>query len=273
MSLDTGTQFDETAVTTATEFAAQDQVLPNSPVLSADVNTIAERVYRRTRGMYEGGPFPSGMVITQSTVNGTGVTSTGNGSGAGVMGNGGSSGGIGVGGAGNGSAAGGSFLGGATGVGVIAQGGGGNAAGVRAIGDGSGPAVDCQTGGVQFNGTQPAKTADPGSNTAHGTSISKVWGYVTTDGAGASTIQDGLNVASVTLNVAYIRINFARAFANALYAATAGEDSGGAFTVNPRMSTSTTTYVEFIVKNATTGATIDPTANAIGITFNIMGRH
>jgi hypothetical protein len=47
MSLDPGTQFDETALTAA-EFDPQDKVLPNSPVESNDVNAIASRALRRT---------------------------------------------------------------------------------------------------------------------------------------------------------------------------------------------------------------------------------
>lgn len=46
MSLDPGTQFDETSLTAA-EFNAQDKVLPNSPIASNDVNAIASRALRR----------------------------------------------------------------------------------------------------------------------------------------------------------------------------------------------------------------------------------
>lgn len=46
MSLDPGTQFDETSLTSA-EFDPQDKVLPNSPVESNDVNAIASRALRR----------------------------------------------------------------------------------------------------------------------------------------------------------------------------------------------------------------------------------
>ena len=46
MSLDPGTQFDETSLTSA-EFDPQDKVLPNSPVESNDVNAICSRALRR----------------------------------------------------------------------------------------------------------------------------------------------------------------------------------------------------------------------------------
>jgi len=52
MSLDPGNQFNE-AGTSAADFDPQNQVLANSPVLSADVNVIAERVYRRTKYLYD----------------------------------------------------------------------------------------------------------------------------------------------------------------------------------------------------------------------------
>lgn len=48
MSLNPAQQFNE-AGTSAADFDPQDKVLPNSPILSADVNTIAERALRRTR--------------------------------------------------------------------------------------------------------------------------------------------------------------------------------------------------------------------------------
>jgi hypothetical protein len=69
MSLDTGNQFNE-AGTSAADFDPQDQVLPNSPVLSADVNTVVERAIRRTRYLTEtkfdktGGTINGAVTIT-----------------------------------------------------------------------------------------------------------------------------------------------------------------------------------------------------------------
>lgn len=52
MSLSTTTDINETGVSSA-DFAAQKIVQANSAILSADVNTIAERAFRRTRYLYE----------------------------------------------------------------------------------------------------------------------------------------------------------------------------------------------------------------------------
>jgi hypothetical protein len=229
MSLSTITDFDETGVS-ATDFDAQKIVQANSSVLSADVNTLLERALRRTRFLYNGGPFPTGITITQSTVNGNALTATGNGTGAGVRGTGGASSGaglVGIGGAtngpgvtgeGTGTGRGGSFLGGATGPGLLGVGGGGNSPGVQGQAAGTGPAFEALTGGFKYSGTQPAVTADPGTNTTHATGACKAWALITTDGAGNVSAVDGLNIASVAISSATLTVALVNGFAGTAYA-------------------------------------------------------
>jgi hypothetical protein len=256
MSLNPASQFDETLVTTATEFAAQDEVLANSPILSADLNTIAERAFRRTRGLYNGGPYPLGMIVTQSTANGNGATITANGTGRGVeVTGGGSSGtggwflggntnGIGVEATGDGTGSGAVIQGGATGIGLEVSAGGGNTNGIEAYATGTGFALACEAGGVQFNGTQPAKTADPGGNAAHATNQVKAWAHITTDGAGNATIEDGYNIATAVPAAGDgVDLTFARAMANALYAVTVTNLDGTALFGVANYALSSTTSV------------------------------
>lgn len=203
---------------------------PNSAVLSNDVEAGEQALANRTRFLYNGGPFPKGMTITQSVANGNGVTATANGTGDGVVGTGGASSGaggsftggatdgIGVEGFGTGSGRGGAFQGGLSGAGVIAQGGGSNAPGVQAQADGTGPAVECLTGGVKFSGGQPAITDNPGTNTIHATGACKAWALITTDGAGNVTVVDGLNIASASILGTVLTVNMVNGFASAAYA-------------------------------------------------------
>jgi hypothetical protein len=232
MSLSTITDFNE-AGTSAADMAAQKIVQANSAILSADVNTLLEKALRRTRFLYNGGPYPTGITITQSTANGHGVTATGNGtgegvtatggasSGTGVSGTGGATNGIGVEGQGTGTGAGGGFIGGTSGPGVIAQ-GGTNQPGIKSSGNGTGVALDCLAGGVKFSGTDPVVNADPGASTSHGASVCKAWALITTDGAGAVTVLDGLNIntGSVAIAGGAMTVPFVRAFANTVYCVT-----------------------------------------------------
>jgi hypothetical protein len=241
MSLSATTDFNE-ATPVVADFDAQKIVQANSEVLSADLNTIAERALRRTRYLYNGGPYPLGVTITQSTANTAAVTATGNGTAAGVNGTGGATSGrggdftgggpngTGVNGQGTGNGRGGTFSGGtgATGAGVLGQGGtGSNAPGVQASGDGTAPDVECLAGGVKFSGAAPVATADPGANTIHGISAAKAWGLIVTDGAGNVVASDGYNVASVALESGgtVVAITLARAFGGVNYAATFGDET------------------------------------------------
>lgn len=292
MSLNTSSQFDETSVTTATEFGAQDEVLANSPVLSADVNTIAERVIRRTRGLYNGGPYPTGITVTQSTTDGNGVTATANGTGDGVVGTGGGTSGaggsftggapngIGVEGIGSGTGRGGGFLGGATSAGIIAQGGGGNAPGVQAQADGSGPAVECLVGGVKYSGAQPAVNADPGTNTTHATGAIKAWALITTNGSGNVTVIDGMNIdtANVTIVSNTLTIPLVNGFVGTAYAVfpSSGNTpvSSESMVYEWNRSISTGTNVVLYGRRITAGAVtnIDFTTTVNTILVHVMGR-
>jgi urease beta subunit len=84
--------------------------------------------------------------------------------------------------------------------------------------------IELANGNVQFLGTQPTSTADPGANNmACGTNMVKAWGTVRFTG-GAATILDGYNIASVAIEASggNAAVVFARDMANANYAVTYG---------------------------------------------------
>ncbi len=87
--------------------------------------------------------------------------------------------------------------------------------------------------GVALNGTQPAKNADPGANNlAFGANQSKAWGKVTTTNTATSTLDDGINTASVTNTLSTIGIvTFARPMANANYSITMQSHHNDAYAV------------------------------------------
>ncbi len=128
------------------------------------------------------------------------------------------------------------------------------------------------SGSRSFTGTQPAMTADPGANTIHGTNVPKMWAYVTTNGSGGSTVQDGFNIASAGLTGAVIRFTFARAMANANYAVSIAADGPGAcFGV---VSSKNALYVDVSVYNANApGAVLNPTSNILRVDVVVHGRH
>lgn len=123
---------------------------------------------------------------------------------------------------------------------------------------------------VLFSGTPPASNVDPGANRAHATSLIRCSGTITTDGIGGSTVDEGLNIASVAVGSA-IRITFARAFANNDYTVVATSGNGGDEFCIVSRSTSTTTFVDVLMRSVSTGA-INPSSTACTFYVQITGR-
>lgn len=259
--------------------------LPNSDVESGDVQDPIERLGCSDQYILDGGPFPKGITVTQSTLNARAIIATGNGTGSAVYattGSGGgyavqalpalASGGQGLFASGDGAGVPVTAISGANAAAIYAQAGGGNKPGIRAFGNGTGAAVSCESGGVAFIGTEPTATADPGANTAWAASQGKAWVNLSTDGAGAITAHDALNVSSVAILAGKIVVTFARGFATIHYAVTHmgfdglarfyAVDSGG-------MATGTCTI---IVKDSA-GSGIDPAAAAVKVMLTFHGRH
>jgi len=229
MALDT-TPLTETSAFTANIYPPQ----ANSGIASNDVAAGEQALANRTRYLYNGGPFPTGITVTQSTTDGNAITAEADGSGRGIQATGGDASGtggwflggetngIGIEATGDGTGSGAVITGGSTGVGLEVSAGGGNTNGIEAFATGTGFALSCEVGGVQFNGTQPTATADPGANAAHGTNQVKAFAHITTTGLGSTAgdiaLVDGYNVASATFAVGNgVILTFARAFANANY--------------------------------------------------------
>lgn len=124
---------------------------------------------------------------------------------------------------------------------------------------------------VLFAGTPPASNVDPGANRAHATSLVRCSGTITTDGAGGSSVDEGLNIASVSVGSSAIRVTFARAFANNDYTIVATSGNGGdEFCVVSR-GTSTTTFVDVLMRSVSTGA-INPSTTACTFYVHATGR-
>lgn len=127
---------------------------------------------------------------------------------------------------------------------------------------------------LPMSATQPVPTADPGANTLHSTNVEKAWANITTDGAGGYTINDGFNIASCTLNAAYVEVTWARAFANANYAATVTVFSAGATFYVACLTLQTSASVKVAIASILAAvADIDPTATAIRFAIRASGRH
>jgi hypothetical protein len=233
-----------------------------------------------------------GAALTQTTPNTGALTATANGSGTGIAGVGGNGSGLGggfQGGAPNGqglycagqgsgvglqviggsSAVGATITGGTTGATIT--GGAGNNIGLIAAATGTAVAIQCDVGGIHFNGSQPAKTADPGANRAHATNQAKAWGHITTDGLAGITLDDGYNTATVNFSGIYIVVTFARAFANATYEFSFCAIGATPYSFQPTAGGLVTTTMTFAVFNAT-GGSVDPSATPIKFSYSCHGR-
>jgi hypothetical protein len=139
----------------------------------------------------------------------------------------------------------------------------------------SGAAVELNST-VLLGATQPAKNADPGANNRlYSTNTLKAWGKISTDGAGSYTIDDGYNIASVTVNAAYVEITWARAFANADYAPCVTASIPfvpNAVLPNVSFPNQTTTKTRVYFYDVIGAAALAPTTNIVQFSINVPGR-
>jgi len=227
----------------------------------------------------------------------SGVYGTSNGAGTGLQGQGGPT-GVGVYGQGGAtSGRGGDFLGGGTSsAGIRATGGGPNGPGVEAVAVGSGVAVEatgamhtndsvyadvvCQAGTTSTNimrGTYSefaGVITHPASNASikhHVRPINTVraWASITTDGAGAITLEDGAGISAVAIAGNNITVTFVDAFANTKYACLVSGYDGSVGTGTPK-------FAVYLPNNTTTVATVqigsNPATTIINLYFQAIGR-
>lgn len=229
----------------------------------------------------------AGGVFTGTAGNASGLTAAAHGTGAGVIGTGGSSSGIG-----------GVFTGGATnGTGIQATGVGngrgglfGNAVGstaaaLEATSNSTAPAAsfDNPSGGVslqvgsghvKFVGGSPISSTGF-TNTLTPANVVKAWGYFTVN-AGAITLQDGFNIASVAITSAVsVTVTLATAMANALFAVTATPQAGGSgIPIGAHVNSKTTTTLVLGAHKETGGsgqAAFQTATDSYGISFTVIG--
>lgn len=222
-----------------------------------------------------------GTTASTTVANGTALTATGNGTGTAIAATGGAptsgNGGIGVLGTGGQPSAG----GGNGGTGVRGVGGAPDTGGTYGYGGVFSPGVtstaSTQTNAIVLSGGNLAfSAANPNSTVPHTdtltpANIPKAWAHVTTDGAGAITLDDGFNIASVAIAGGLIRINFATAFASANYAVTAISNQSGEVM---SLYTSTTTSARADVEGYNTiGAALTDYATAARtVTLTFFGK-
>lgn len=219
-----------------------------------------------------GGASGGHGVQAQGGAGGTGITATGGSLAAGGVFNGGASGANGVIATATGNGAGGVFTGNGSGAGITATGGATGKGIVCDSGSSTVAAIDIGTGNAIFTGAQPSATADPGAD--HylcPTNICKAWAMVSTDGAGSVTLNDGYNIASVSVTTTYVLVTFARAFASTNYAPVA-TDCG---------APSAIPWVDWATRSTTTlrisfqqygGGAVNPATNVVRFGLHVMGR-
>ena len=217
------------------------------------------------------GTASTGNAGIQATGDGTGpglAAEGGAGSGTGVLATGGVTNGIGLDATGRGTGAGILASGGATGKGIVCDGGGGAVA------------LEVSTGHAAFTGTQPAKTANPGTNNLLcGTNVAKAWGWINSDGIGGVTNEDGYNIASVSISGGDVQVTFARAMANEKYAVLLTEDQFAAqtkvwkFTAGSKLTTGFKINA-YSIGDASTYlfSSEDFAAEELGVSFGVFAR-
>jgi hypothetical protein len=138
-------------------------------------------------------------------------------------------------------------------------------------------AIKVNQGSLTFSGTQPIKTANPGQDNAlHGANISKAWGSITVEGLGGGavtiTLEDGYNVATVTLDgTSGLQVNFARGMLNDKYAAIPSKEAA---IPNPYVHPSTKTTAHFIIRFEEGGAVANITTlgEIRTVSFDVQAR-
>lgn len=133
----------------------------------------------------------------------------------------------------------------------------------------NGPITAANT--ISLTASQPASTADTGANVAYSTHMAKAWGKITTNGAGAVTVDDGLNIASVAVSATVVTITFAHAFANANYAATVTGTGIGQFVIGA-FGVANTTTLEIYLWEVVGAAAVNPSTQAVVFHVHVFGR-
>jgi hypothetical protein len=194
------------------------------------------------------------------TPNGDGISATASGSADGVFGLGGTGAKSGVAG----------LAGSASGYGVAGSGASGGLGGYFLS---SSAAVDVLRADGYMDlshATNPATTTGF-TNRLTPRNIPKAYGYVTTDGAGAITLQDGFNIASATKSVTDVIITFGTALANNLYAVSVVAGSGSQPIGTFIQTTATGSFHLRFMTFAAPGTPLNPSAVALDIRFTVFG--
>jgi hypothetical protein len=125
-------------------------------------------------------------------------------------------------------------------------------------------------GNVTMAGSNPATTTGF-SNTLTKLNTCKGWGKFTTDGAGNSTLVDGFNINSVTLNAngTDIAIAFAQSMADGNYAVVGVASQAGP-KIFYMLSAAGGNFNCRVYSLA--GAVVNPLTNACTVTFHVYGR-
>lgn len=125
---------------------------------------------------------------------------------------------------------------------------------------------------LELTGTQPTASADPGANTLHSTNVPKMFAYLTTDGAGGHTVQDGFCIDHAGLTGSAIRFTFARAMANANYTVTISASGPGS--CFGTVASKNALYVDVQIFNAVSpSSALNPTSNTLRVDIVVHGRH
>lgn len=240
-----------------------------------------------------GGGTGSGVVGTGGPTNGIGVRGIGTATGVGGSFVGGTSGAGADGVTGAGGASGRSGVvgtGGSTGFGVVGLGGATSGGGVSGQGTGTGIGGTFSNGTAATSGTRRdalavtngdisfAGVSDPAITTGSLNRLTpknfvKAWGYVTTDGVGGRTVQDGFNLTDCTISTFTMTCTLATAMGNASYAVTATLGEGGsASPVATYVSARSTTQISFQGWRSSAGlVALNWEAQAVNISFQVLG--
>lgn len=199
-----------------------------------------------------GGASAVGLTSTGGSGGAGGVDGFGTGSGAGVTGVGGPSDGTGIVGVGQGAGRGGTF-----------------SAGTAATGADPTNAVELTNGNLLLSGTAPNKD-EALTNTLTPANITKAWANITTNGAGAVTLNDGFNVASVSLSGGDVVVTLAGDMANTTYAA--HTEAFNSLTVRTNVAAKNVGSLNVNAGNVSTGADYDLSTNALTLDVTVIGR-
>jgi hypothetical protein len=163
-------------------------------------------------------------------------------------------------------------VGNGTGAGITCSGGSSSAPGLIAAPGASGQiAIQCFTGGVHWNGTQPAPTADPGENIAYAVSVARAWARISTDGVGGVQVIDAFNISSVAVTTTHLLVTFVRAFADNKYSPLITNGTATARFANYDQLNHTASTMRIQLRDQT-GALVDLTTATSQVSLTVFGR-